>query len=322
MTIRTRISNEITSLQKRTGLPLAILLSGAGVSKRTWADWQKRKNDKTLHNGQIPKAHWLLPEETEAIVHYAEHRIDKKLQGYRRLTWMMIDENIVYASPSSVYRVLKEHNLLNMWAKTNDTAKKKGFDQPLTIHEQWHTDISYIRIQSVFYYFVSVMDGFSRKILVWDLFISMEQLTVEIVMTRAKEKYPEANPRLITDNGAQFIAKDFKELLIFLEIDHTFTSPAHPQSNGKLERFHRSFKTEHVRVTAYTGLEQAKQKMSVWIDYYNNERLHSSLNYLTPQEVFEGKTEMRLAERKKKLYTARELRKSVEKQILSPVNTL
>lgn len=320
--MRTRISNEITELREKTGLPLATLLSGAGISRRTWTDWQKRKNDTTQHNGHIPKAHWLLSTEIDAIVAYAENRTDKKIQGYRRLTWMMIDENIVFASPSSVYRVLKENNLLNMWAKTNDTAKKIGFDQPLTIHEQWHTDISYIRIQSVFYYFVSVMDGFSRKILVWDLFITMEQLTVEIIMMRAKELYPEAKPRLITDNGSQFIAKDFKELLVFLEIDHTFTSPAHPQSNGKLERFHRSFKTEHVRVTSYTSLEQAKQQMSIWIDYYNSERLHSSLNYLTPQEVFEGKMETRLAERKEKLYSARVFRKSVEKQILPLITTL
>ncbi|MBV5335172.1 MAG: IS3 family transposase [Sulfuricurvum sp.] len=294
--MRTRISSEITELRDKTGIHLSTLLSGAGISRRTWTDWQKRKGDPTQNNGLMPKEHWLLPTEIDAIVAYAENRTDKKLQGYRRLTWMMIDENIVFVSSSSVYRVLKEHGLLNMWAKTNDTARKIGFDQPLAIHEQWHTDISYIRIQNVFYYFVSVMDGFSRKILVWDLFTSMDQLTVEIVLTRAKEKYPEATPRLITDNGAQFIAKDFKELLELLEIAHTFTSPAHPQSNGKLERFHRSFKAEHVRVTAYTSLDQAKRHMSGWIDYYNSKRLHSSLDYLPPQEVFEGKTETRLAE--------------------------
>jgi transposase InsO family protein len=320
--MRTRISNEILELKNKTGLQLEILLSAAGISRRTWTDWQKRSNKETQHNGCIPKAHWLLPEEITAIINYAKNRTNKKLEGYRRLTWMMIDANIAFASPSSVYRVLKEHNLLNMWAKSNDTVKKKGFDQPLNIHEQWHTDFSYIRIQGLFYYFISIMDGFSRKILVWDLFETMEQLTAEIVITRAKELYPEVNPRLITDNGGQFIAKDFKELLTFLGIDHTFTSPAHPQSNGKLERFHSTLKTEHVRLTAYTGLEHAKGKMAVWIDYYNNERLHSSLNYLAPQEVFEGKTEMRLAERKEKLYTTRAYRKSVERRVLSSSTTL
>lgn len=150
-----------------------------------------------------------------------------------------------------------------MWAKSSDTAAKKGFDQPPSIHEQWHTDISYIRIQGVFYYFVSVMDGFSRMILVWDLFITMEELSIEIVIIRAKEKYPDANPRLITDNGAQFVAKDFKELPALLAITHTFTSPAHPQSNGKLERFHRSFKSEHVRITAYTSRTGKRKNGSV-----------------------------------------------------------
>lgn len=319
--MRTMIHNEVTKLSEKTGIPTLRLLPAAGISRRTWADWQRRKESPTLHNGAMPKAHWLLPAEIEAIVAYAQNRTDKRLLGYRRLTWMMVDESVVFASPSSIYRVLKAHQLLNMWAKTSDT-RKTGFDQPRKIHEQWHTDISYIRIQSVFYYFVSVMDGFSRMILVWDLFVSMEQLTVGIVLTRAKETYPEATPRLITDNGAQFTARDFKELLGLLEMDHTFTSPGHPQSNGKLERFHRSFKDEHVRVTAYTDLEQAKRSMARWIDYYNNTRLHSALKYLTPKEVFEGKTEKRLDERRKKLHDAREMRKLMRKQASPPLTTL
>jgi transposase InsO family protein len=156
----------------------------------------------------------------------------------------------------------------------------------------------------VFYYFISILDGYSRKILVWDLYQDMEGIRAELVLTKAREQYPLAKARIISDNGGQFVSKDFRELAALLEFEQTFTSPAHPQSNGKLERFHRTFKTEHVRQSAYFGYEDAKERMAVWMGYYNEARLHSAIWYLTPQEVFEGKMKVRLAERNEKLYTA------------------
>jgi transposase InsO family protein len=86
------------------------------------------------------------------------------------------------------------------------------------------------------------MDGYNRKILSWGLFENMERLTSEIILMKARKLYPDMHPRIITDNGSQFIPKDFRDLVNLLEIEQTFTSPAHPQSNRKLERFHRTFK--------------------------------------------------------------------------------
>jgi transposase InsO family protein len=180
----------------------------------------------------------------------------------------------------------------------------KGFIQPQAVHEQWHTDFSYLKIGGNFYYFVAVLDGFSRVILAWGLFMTMEAWTVGTVVQQAKERYPAARPRLITDNGSQFISKDFAELMTLLEMRHTLIRPAHPQSNGKLERFHRTLKSEEVRMSAYLGYEDARFRLGEWIRYYNEERLHSAIYYLTPKEVFEGKTEERLAERREKLHTA------------------
>jgi transposase InsO family protein len=148
------------------------------------------------------------------------------------------------------------------------------------------------------------MDGYSRKILSWGLFESMERITAEIVLMKARELYPQARPRIITDNGSQFISKDFRELVGLLEMEQTFTSPAHPQSNGKLERFHRTFKSEYVRRAAYLNREDAIERMRKWIGYYNGERLHAALLYLPPDDVFEGRKEVRLVERREKLHTA------------------
>jgi len=102
--------------------------------------------------------------------------------------------------------------------------------------------------------------------------------------------------RIISDNGSQFISKDFEELLVFFEFDHTFTSANHPQGNGKLERFNQTLKTEHVRRSAYVKYQDACTRMARWIAYYNSERLHSAVHYLTPNDVFNGETSARLAE--------------------------
>ena len=113
-----------------------------------------------------------------------------------------------------------------------------------------------------------------------------------------------ARARIIHDNGKQFISKDFKSLISLLELYETSARICHPQSNGKLERFHSTLKTEHVRKTPYFGYEDAKEKMAQWIDFYNNGRLHGALLYLTPEDYFEGRKESRLAERREKLHTA------------------
>lgn len=132
----------------------------------------------------------------------------------------------------------------------------------------------------------------------------MEGINIELLVARVKEKYPEAKARIIHDNGKQFISKDFKSLVSLLELYETSARICHPQSNGKLERFHSTLKTEHVRKTPYFSYEDAKEKMAQWIDFYNNERLHGALLYLTPADYFEGRKESRLAERREKLHTA------------------
>lgn len=290
-------------MAERTEIRIATIASFAGVSKSTWHEWQTRKGIETKHNHETPKLNWYTPQERHAVVKYVlAHK--NFLYGYRYLAWQMIDENVAFVRPASVYNIMKEYDLVHKWAKTEGEAKKKGFDQPLAPNEQWHTDISYIKVLGVFYYFISIMDGYSRKILDWELCETMEGINIELLVARVKEKYPEAHARIIHDNGKQFISKDFKDLISVLELYETSARICHPQSNGKLERFHSTLKTEHVRKTPYFSYEDAKQKMAQWIDFYNNERLHGALLYLTPEDYFAGRKEERLADRRNKLHNA------------------
>jgi transposase InsO family protein len=131
--------------------------------------------------------------------------------------------------------------------------------QPLAAHEHWHIDIAHINIQGTFYYLCAVLDGANRYLVVWDLRASMTEGEVEVLLERAKERFPEARPRIISDNGPQFIAKDFKEFIRLSGMTHVRTSPYYPQSNGKLERWNQSIKSECIRPGVPLSLADAKR---------------------------------------------------------------
>jgi transposase InsO family protein len=281
------------------------LLHLLSMSKSRYYDWIQRQGQPNAHNGLMPKSHWLLPEERQAILNYCK---DKLGEGYRRLTYMMLDSDIVAVSPSSTYRILKEAGYLRRW-NPKKTTKGKGFKQPLKPHEHWHVDISYINILGTMFFLISVLDGASRYIVHHELRLRMSGYDVELTIERAKEKFPDARPRIISDNGSQFISKDFKEFIRHSEFTHVRTSVAYPQSNGKLERFHGTIKSEEIRRNSYLSLADARNRISQYIVYYNSERLHSAIYYLTPEDVLLGRMKERLQQRQVKLDAARNNRK-------------
>ena len=149
------------------------------------------------HNHWIPRDFWLEDWEKQWIIEFFLTHPD---EGYRRLAFMMLDQNIVAVSPSSVYRVLSEAGLLKKWNARSST-KGNGFHGPSRPHEHWHIDVSYLNIRSTFYYLTSILDGYSRFIVHWEIRESMTEADVEIILQRAKEKYPDERPRVISDNG-------------------------------------------------------------------------------------------------------------------------
>jgi len=145
----------------------------------------------------------------------------------------------------------------------------------------------------------------------------MQESDIEIILQRAVEKFPNVKPRVISDNGPQFIAQDFKEYIRQMEMTHVKTSPYYPQSNGKLERYHRSLKSECVRQTALTELSFAINQLAIYVNYYNTERLHSAIGYITPWNKLQGNEAEIFALRKHKLSEAKRLRLATQKSIES-----
>jgi putative transposase len=295
---------------ERAELPAGRLLRWLGLREGKFYDWKRRYGRPNAHNGQMPRDWWLEDWERQAILDYHRRHPD---DGYRRLAYMMLDADVVAVSPATVYRVLKQAGRLGRhWAKPS--RKGTGFVQPLRPHEHWHIDISYLNIAGTFYFLISILDGYSRFIVHWDIRPTMLEDDVELVVQGAKEKFPNEHPRIISDNGAQFVARDFQELIRQLGMTHVRTSPGYPQSNGKLERWHATIKDECIRPGTPLSLEEARRLVTRWIEHYNHVRLHSALGYVTPADKLAGREEAIFAQRDRRLEAARQRRQQAPRK--------
>jgi putative transposase len=282
------------------------LLRWIGLSTSKYHNWKHRYGKVNSHNGKIPRDWWIENWEKQAIVDYHDKH---PLEGYRRLCFMMLDDDIVAVSPATVYRVLKSAGRLDC-KNTGQSQKGTGFKQPLQAHQHWHVDISYINAGGTFFYLITVLDGYSRYIVHHELRESMTELDVEIVYQAALEKHPGVQPRIISDNGPQFIAKDFKAFVRHSGMTHVKTSPYYPQSNGKLERWHGSLKRETIRPNCPRNSTEAAQAIQAYVRHYNEVRLHSAIGYVTPADHLAGLTQEIHAERDRKLEEARMRRRA------------
>jgi putative transposase len=290
---------------ERTGLRARQLVDWLRLPRSKYYHWCEHYGQDTARTQPVPRDHWLEDWEWDAIVEFAHAH---PLEGYRRLTFMMLDADVVAVSSSTTYRVLLEAGLLGR-SRVKPSAKGKGFTQPLRPHEHWHIDVSYLNIAGTFYYLCSILDGYSRAIVHWEVRDAMKETDIETLLQRAVEKHPGLNPRIISDNGPQFIARDFKSFIREVGLTHVRTSPHYPQSNGKLERYHRSLKADCLRVQTPLSLEDARRTIGKWVEYYNTVRLHSAIGYIAPADKLAGKEAAIFAARDTKLETARQRRK-------------
>ncbi len=182
---------------------------------------------------------------------------------------MLLDADVVACSATSVYRVLSEAGVLRN-QNTKKSLKGTGFHQPLVAHQHWHLDIAYLNIRGTFYYIASVLDGYSRAVVHWEIRESMKEPEIEIILQRGREKYPAAKPRVITDNGPQFVAKDFKEFIRICGMTHVRTSPYYPQSNGKIERYQKTMKCDGIRPNTPLSKADAIAVVTEFVRQYNS----------------------------------------------------
>lgn len=299
------IVNDLKIQKERTSYPIERLLNLYGISPSTYYGWFNRdKSIKSKRPKRSKNYKSLLPEEIQVVKSF---RCDNPEEGYRKLTWMMIDQNIAFIPEITVYRLLKSLNMLSMGI-SGDKADKEYKNKPLYVHHHWHTDIAYIKIRGVFYYLIMMLDGYSRFLLNWELMTDMTEFSVSLFIQATREQYPEREPMLIMDNGTQFISKDFKDMLSEIDLQPVHTRRNHPQTNGKIERMNGTVKTEAIRKNTPVTHKEACSILNDFQYVYNYQRLHAGIQYLRPADMFFYRAKQILNDRKMKILIARQYR--------------
>lgn len=256
----------------------------------------------------------VLPAERQAVVDYALKHPEVR---HRELAWNMLDEGACAVSPSTVYRVLYAKDLVCRW-KPKEKAKGSGKPQaPTRPDELWQTDIRYTKVGAKNYYLLSFIDVFSRYVTYHELLPCMDGRSVSIAAAAAIETLPATGlgtspvgvrPTIQSDHGSGFIAKEFAATLAEAGVGHTLIRPHTPTDNGIIERYHRTI-GEKIDAQDLPDFTEAKAVIARIIKHYNDRRLHSALSYLRPVDYYRGNPEALLAERRRKLQAAREIRK-------------
>ena len=207
--------------------------------------------------------------------------------------------------------------LLALVARTRERTGHGGQAPapPTRVHERWHTDLMYLRVGDGWYFLVTVLDAYSRYVVHWALLATMAAADVRYVLQHALE-VTGAHPKLVTDNGPQFTAAEFKELVRRFAVEHLRIRMYHPESNGLVERFHRSTR-EALGDEALRTFERAQALVEAWVRHYNETRLHAGLGYLPPAEYYRGDPAARRRERGVKLEHGRAERRRRNRERLA-----
>ena len=277
-----------------------------GLNKSTFYKWYKSYSDYGVEGLESSKRgsrrQWnSIPQEQKNLV--VELALERPELSSRELAYHLTDNQQIFISESSVYRILKSRGLISPPAHVFISAGDEFTDKTKFVHQMWQTDFTYFKIIGWGWYYLStVLDDFSRYIVHWELCANMKSDDVKRTIDRALKKaklVTKQRPKLLSDNGSCYIAKDLKDYLKEnVGMDQIHGRPWHPQTQGKIERYHKSMKNV-VKLDYYYAPEELEKALEKFVHYYNNERYHESLNNLTPADVYFGRGEAILKERER-----------------------
>jgi transposase InsO family protein len=248
----------------------------------------------------------VLAEECEAVVAYALAHPNVR---HRELAWKMVDEDVAYLSPSTVYRILWEEGLVSRRLPERTKRHREQWEKASGPDERWQSDIRYIGVGRRKYYLVLFLDEYSRYVVHYEVMCYLDGDTVSLEAQRALETLGgRALPEIQTDNGSGYISGEFKRVLSEHGVGHVRIKPHCPEENGLVERTHRTL-AEALDEVELRDLEQARAVVGEIVRWYNEERLHSALNFLRPVDYYRGDPESLLEERRAKLAEARQRRR-------------
>jgi transposase InsO family protein len=289
---------EIIRMVEGSEIGVTRTLEELQVNRSSFYEWYRRYRDEGYDGLALkqphPKRFWnKIPDhEKEQIVSIALERLE---DTPRQLAWHITDTQGYFISESSVYRILKEYDLVPSPNYIVMTAADK-FHHPTTrVNELWQTDFTYFKIIGWgWYYLGNILDDHSRHIIAWKLFTTMtttdvkELLDLAVAKTGIERVAVRHRPRLLSDNGACYVSDELKKYLTSKGMTQTHGAPYHPMTQGKIERYHRSMKNE-INLQKYYMPWELEQEIERFIDYYNNKRYHEALDNVTPSDVYYGR---------------------------------
>lgn len=290
-------------------MPVRKALKILGVPYSSYYRWKRQEawNSQTTQPIQPVRVYEALPEEKAAVKEYALAHPDIR---HRELAWRMIDEEVAYLSPSTVYRILLEENLMN-----RHRGRKKRYREELEKASRpdqiWATDFMYLTINEEQYFFAAFIDEYSRYIVHWELMSNMDGRSLSIAAQAALQTLPLDNegratvqPTIRSDNGSGYISKEFGSVLEYHRLVHNRIRPHCPEENGVIERANRTLR-EKLDELELKSRSEAQEALSSIVEHYNTVRLHSSLGYKPPATFYRGNPDELDSNRALKLRLAR-----------------
>jgi len=300
MTLSASEKYEVIRLVEESELSVRRTLNELGVSRSSFYRWYKAYRDDgyegLVARNKSPRQFWnKLPESVKEQC--LEVALEHPELSPRELAWHITDQHEYFISESSVYRLLKQYDLITSPAYILLQASDKFHTPTKRINELWQTDFTYFKIVGWGWYFLStVLDDYSRYIISWKLTTTMSADDVKLTLddaiekTRVDQVMVKHRPRLLSDNGPCYLSKELREYLDEQKIEHTRGAPYHPQTQGKIERYHRSMKNV-VKLENYYYPWELEKAIRQFVDYNNHQRYHESLDNVTPADMFYGRYE-------------------------------
>ena len=288
---------EIIRLVESSALSKAVTLNKYDIPESTYYRWKNKLKRYGMQGLSDTKSHrirqWnqIKPEEEQIIVEVA---LLNPEWSSREVALHITDNKGFSVSESTVYRRLKAQGLIKEFTSKTFPASNEYKVKTTRINQQWQTDATYLKVDRWgWFYLISVLDDYSRKILSWDLKTSMTADAFSDVVESACEfteitELGENKPKLVTDNGPALISKDFGDYLEAKGVGHILAAPFHPQTNGKIERYHKSAK-EKILLHVWQTPEELKVAISSFIEWYNARRYHEGIGNVTPDDVYYGR---------------------------------
>jgi putative transposase len=308
------VHEEVVLSKRRSGWPAKRTLAALGITRRSYYRWLK---EEAWARGLLAEpvkpvqAYEALAEEKQAVLDYARKHAGLR---HRELAWRMVDEDVAFLSPSTVYRILKEANLVCPWRRRKKRSREED-EKARRPNQRWSTDLMQVQVGEGIYYVVNFMDEYSRYLVYQDVVPGTDGITMSLsaqaaidTLAKGVDGRPLEPPEIRSDNGSGYISQEFRLVLKENGLGHHRIRPHCPEENGLIERAHRTLR-EELEGEELKNLLQAQAVLKGITRRYNEERLHSALGYLRPVDYYRGDPSARNGERRQKLQEARHRRR-------------